>query len=521
MSRRHLPIVLLAAVVLALALGGVRPSVAQANVCTSIPGIPLVPNPIKAGCEAAGKAAGAVGKTVGKIVTAPIRAAGDAVMKGVTDWVADGAGWLVDQAGKLIAATTTPRLESAWFTGQYQTMGALAAVFALPLLLLSVLQGVLRRDGGVIIRAAFVQLPAAFLLTAGAVTVVVLLLQLTDAMSSQVASSVGSNASSFFASVAKALAVLTAATGSTAVPLFAVFLGGLIAAVAAFFVWVELLIRSAAIYVAVLFLPFTFVAMIWPHTARWCRRLVELLWAIIFSKFVIVAIMALAAAGMAQGGSSEAFQGVLAGTALMLLAAFSPMALLRLIPLVESAAHTSFRSGAGSQTLGPIAGPSAVMRRVVDANWGAGGGSGGGGLRAAPAGASAGGTGGAGAAGAGAAAGATMAHAVRTRAQNIGHQGANGSTPTPAGPASPGGDGRYATSGGSGQAARPSGGQPSGASASAPASAPRPTDAAPPPSQAPGGAGATSKRSRLVQPAPRPPRPPAGGDSSRGGVSGG
>jgi hypothetical protein len=63
------------------------------------------------------------------------------------------------------------------------------------------------------------------------------------------------------------------------VPLFAVFLGGLIAAIGAFFVWIELVLRSAAVYLTVLFLPFTFVAMVWPTTARWCRRLVELLFA--------------------------------------------------------------------------------------------------------------------------------------------------------------------------------------------------------------------------------------------------
>ncbi len=46
------------------------------------------------------------------------------------------------------------------------------------------------------------------------------------------------------------------------------------------------------------------------------------------------------------------------------------LALLRLIPLAEAAAHTNWRSGAGSQTFGPIAGPAATMRRVVDSNWG-------------------------------------------------------------------------------------------------------------------------------------------------------
>ena len=55
-----------------------------------------------------------------------------------------------------------------------------------------------------------------------------------------------------------------------------------------------MIIRDAAIYICVFFLPLTFVAMIWPATSRWARRLVELLVAIILAKFVIVAILSLA-----------------------------------------------------------------------------------------------------------------------------------------------------------------------------------------------------------------------------------
>ncbi len=452
-------VVVLAAVLLG---GATSPAPARADVCDKVPSIPGVPNPIKTGCKVVGKVPGIVtdpGKAATDIVTAPIKAAGDEVMQGVTKWVADGAAWLVGQAGKLIDETTTPRLDSPWFTQQYQAMAALAAVFALPLLLLSVLQGVLRRDGSIVTRAAFVHLPAAFLLTAGAVAVVVLFLQLTDEMCTQVSGSVGGDAKAFFKDTGDAISKLAGSTGQGAVPLFAVFLGGLIAAVGAFFVWVELVIRSAAVYVTVLFLPFTFVAMVWPTTARWCRRLVELLFAVIFSKFVIVAIMALAAAGLGQSRSQDAFQGVLAGAALMMLAAFSPLALLRLIPLAEAAAHTNGRSGAGSQTLGPVAGPAAVMRRVSASNWGGSGG-GGGGLRAAPAAATA-GPAGLAAAGTAGAAGA-MTGAVRSATKQGGAGGAGGP--------GPGGDGgRYAAVGGGGQAARPAS-APAGGRDGAPAS---------------------------------------------------
>jgi hypothetical protein len=427
-------VVLIATLVLAFAgSGSIGAAPAQADVCDLIPSIPLAPSPAKAGCKAARGGAGVIPKLVTDprgaatdIVTAPIKAAGDEVMQGVTTWVAKGAGWLMGQVGRLIGETTTPRITSPWFLRQYRTMGSLAAVFALPLLLLCVLQGVLKRDGGVIVRGAFVQLPAAFLLTAIAVTIVQLLLQLTDQMSAAVASSVGNDAEEFFEDTGKALGSIVSATGGTnPAPLFAVFLASLVAAAGAFCVWLELLVRSAAIYVAVLFLPFTFVAMIWPGTARWCRRLIELLIAIVFAKFVIVAIMALAAAALGQSRGDEAFQGVLAGAALMVLAAFSPFVLLKLVPFAESAATgIGWRRGPlGGAVVGPVA-SSMVMRRVMDSRPGSGGG--GGQLSAAPGMTSSGGSGGGAAAGPAAAAAVgvsaaqTAGRAAGSRAAGIG-----------------------------------------------------------------------------------------------------
>lgn len=479
------------------------PGVAHAIDPCDLAGPPGIPSPTKAACEAGKKivekgpdVVANPGEAAKDIVTAPVKAAGDEVMKGITTWVGNGAAWLVGQAGKLIDETTTPRIESPWFMRQYGTMGALAAIFALPLLLLSVLQGVLRHDGGVIVRAAFVQLPLAFVLTAMAVTVVQLFLQLTDAMSAQVAASVGNDAKEFFKDTGKSLGSVMAATGGTnPLPLFAVFLGALVAAAGAFFVWIELLIRSAAIYVAVLFLPFTFVAMIWPATARWCRRLIEVLIAIILSKFVIVAIMALAAAGLGQSRADDAFQGVLAGAALMLLAAFSPFALLKLIPLAEAAVHSAgARSGAGSSTLAPIASPSMVMRRVMDANWG-----GGGGLRTAPAFAG-------GAAAAGAAA-TGSAGAVRRRAEGIGNHAvsSNGSRPHDDDPTARMRAGGARPPAASDGAAGPQGARPAERDA-APhdrgGAGPRPTD------RRPGG-------TRPADPSPPPKRPDSNGPGGR------
>jgi hypothetical protein len=119
-------------------------------------------------------------------------------------------------------------------------------------------------------------------------------------------------------------------------------------------VWVELLIRSSAVYVAVLFLPLALASLAWPAISHWCRRLVDTLVALILGKFVIVSVLSLAVgalaggtgstpggastAGGSGGGSSGGFGAVLGGAALLLLAGFAPWALFRLLPFAEAGA---------------------------------------------------------------------------------------------------------------------------------------------------------------------------------------
>src|SRR5205823_3884826 len=136
-----------------------------------------------------------------------------------------------------------------------------------------------------------------------------------------------------------------------------------------------MIIRDAAIYVCVFFLPLTFVAMIWPATSRWARRLVEVLVAIILSKFVVVSILSLATAAIANtnvaNGQGQTFERMIAGSALLVLAAWSPFALMRLIPMMEVAAasvgsqRSAMSAAAGSAG---IQSPAAYMRQAMDRN---------------------------------------------------------------------------------------------------------------------------------------------------------
>jgi hypothetical protein len=262
-----------------------------------------------------------------------VSAATDNIASTITNWVADGARTVLGWLGNLVDGTTTPHLEAEWFRAHYRAMVALAGLVVLPLLISSILGAVVHQDPGRLVRTVFGYLPMAGIFTAGAVSLVILGLKITDDLSSWVGAGTGAAAGDFLGKAAAALSTVGANPGGQ----FLVFLGGLILAVGAVAVWLELLIRSAAIYVAVLFLPLALAGMVWPATSHWIKRLTHLLVAVILSKFVIVAILALAASGLAAAPTDGGgFGSVLAGGALLTLAAFSPMALLRMAPIVEA-----------------------------------------------------------------------------------------------------------------------------------------------------------------------------------------
>jgi hypothetical protein len=260
----------------------------------------------------------------------------DAVLGGLSQWVASGAEWLLSQIGNVLISTTTIDLGADWFRTHYAVMTALAAVVVLPLLLVSTLQAVYRQNAGQLIRAFFVQLPLALLLGVVAIQIVILSLSATDAMCTAVAGGSGSDVTALLAGMTKGLVI---AVGDPTMATFVLLLVGLLVAAAAFVLWLELLVRAAAVYVAVLFLPLALAALVWPAVSHWCRRLVDTLAALILSKFVIVATLSLAASAVGSGtAGGSSFAAVLAGGALLVLATFVPFSILRLIPMVEAGA---------------------------------------------------------------------------------------------------------------------------------------------------------------------------------------
>jgi type IV secretion system protein TrbL len=143
----------------------------------------------------------------------------------------------------------------------------------------------------------------------------------------------------------------------------------LLVVAAAVVLWIELLMREAAVYVIVLMLPLAFAAMVWPARRIWAIRAVELLVALVISKFAIVAVLSLGGAALSSGANlgNHSITDVLIGLVLLLMGAFTPWALLRLLPLAEIGAsaasslssQTRTRARAASELASGIATPAA------------------------------------------------------------------------------------------------------------------------------------------------------------------
>jgi hypothetical protein len=233
----------------------------------------------------------------------------------------------------VIGATTDPQVRADWFSGPYWRVAGLSFLLTLPFLFAAVIQALVRSDLALLARAAFGYLPLSILAICIAQPVTALLLSASDAMSSTVNAAGSGGDTQFLTVLATSVGGLSGVAGSA-------FLGLMLAIVivsAAIALTLEMLAREAAVYVVLLMLPLTFAAMVWPARRVWAVKTVEVLVALILSKFVIVAILTLSES--AFGHLSENGIGTLmAGITLLMLAAFSPWVLIKLIPFSEVAA---------------------------------------------------------------------------------------------------------------------------------------------------------------------------------------
>ena len=303
----------------------VAPEAASANVITD--------SPISGAAGAAGDWVGSqVGDAVGGIAKSGVEA--------LSQWAASGAGWIIQHALVAAAETTNPRVTAVWFSDAYARMWLVAGMLGALCATLGLAQAAIAGDGRMLARVV-ASLPIGAAVTGGAAALTSLLLEATDELSAWLLAGSGGGLGAFGGKLAAALVAMP-----TEAPLFG-FIVGFVGAIVGLLVWVELLIRGALVYVLLAFLPLVAGVVIWPAAGGALRKLLRLLLVTILSKLVIAGVLGLGLAAISaageQGGASAGVEQVLAGVAMLAIAAISPLTAYRLLPLFEE--HAQQRGG--------------------------------------------------------------------------------------------------------------------------------------------------------------------------------
>jgi hypothetical protein len=262
--------------------------------------------------------------------------------------------WLIAAAQKItadvvatITRSTSPQLTAAWFQRSFAPMAALGAALALLVTLIALTSAAARRDPSAL-AGTLAGIVRAGIGTGLLIALTTLALQVSDGISADV---IASSHQAFWSQVGSAWGSSGfGGFGSSALAM----LMAIVQLIAGVLVWLELAVRNAAIYLAVLFFPVALAASIWPTLAGWTSRLARLLFLFVILKPVVLVVLAFAGnaalAGLAlNGGLGSSAGTIIAAITIFALAAMAPWALMLIVAAdAESAAvGAGVRAAAG------------------------------------------------------------------------------------------------------------------------------------------------------------------------------
>ena len=241
-------------------------------------------------------------------------------------------------------------------------MAALGAALALLVTLIALTSAAVRRDPSAL-AATLMGILRAGLGAGLVIALTTMALQITDAISADV---IRSSHQTFWSQVGHAWGASGfGGFGSSALAM----LMAILQVIAGVIVWLELAVRNAAIYLAVLFFPVALAASIWPTLAGWTSRLARLLLVFVILKPVCLIVLAFAGnaalAGLSlNGGLASSAGTIIAAVTIFALAAMAPWALMLIVAADSESAWSAagVRAAAGharsdgAATLGRVGG---------------------------------------------------------------------------------------------------------------------------------------------------------------------
>jgi hypothetical protein len=262
-----------------------------------------------------------------------------ALSRALTGGVQSIATWTFDGMTHALLATTQVNL-GGWFAAPWRAMLAVAGCLAIPVLLVGVgAEVVAGRPAAALRRAVLIPLAVGPALLAARAVLGLLLAVVNGCCALVVRLGIG-GPGGFAAALGRMRHVLGVSgggmPGTHAVALLFVVL---ITAFLSFVIWIELAVRAALVYLLAAFIPLALAGLFWSATARWTRRLLEVLAAVVLSQLVITVVMVLAAAAVGghADGLAAGIDQVAVGLALLFLGTLGLPMTLRLLPHVVEA----------------------------------------------------------------------------------------------------------------------------------------------------------------------------------------
>lgn len=251
-----------------------------------------IPNPF----DLVGGAIGWVAGKAGDVVAGTA----EGVLNAVAGWVLDGAFFMAGLVFDAIFTVNSPQLTSGWFSGAgspYSLMANIGVSLLGAVVVIGVIRGVLTGDVGMMTRRFTVGLPSVVLILTTIVAFAQIAVDLTDYISEWLWTQGGNNAGTMSEELAAVRIALVAFGGSGVIPFVLVVAAGVLL-VAALLIFVVLLIRASLIYLLVALVPLAALALVSGHRAMFTKT-IELLFAFIVSKIVIVLSLVIGLSGFA------------------------------------------------------------------------------------------------------------------------------------------------------------------------------------------------------------------------------
>ena len=312
---------------------------------------------------------------VGGLIGGAAEAAGEAVLDLAVGFIfgliADAVAAITNSIIDAMDSTTNVDLEGGFFpalTPIRQIVFGMSTTLLLALFFAAVVRSLAAGEPGAVIRTALVDVPSAIALMVVSVTVAWILIRIVDAASLAVTGDVGEAMGEFSAS----LVAVEALTGAGLLGM----IFGLLFIIGAILVWLQLLVRSALIYIVIVLAPLGFATRAHPSTRQIARRTIEMAIALILSKFGVAVAFGVGAAAIESsnpvGGGEVDVAGMMTGVAVMLMAAFMPWLIWKVFPLADAA--TAAAGVERSPIRSAVAGASLAVGAAVGVSKLAGGG---------------------------------------------------------------------------------------------------------------------------------------------------